>query len=191
MFSTQIDGVGVTEFQLLGTIVVLSVPIFGETSPFYPVFGIPFGTFFAYLILCLGSMNVYTTVSRTLIHIPKKDWLESSKFVLPLIPIIISLFTFQFLEIYKKHTIEIMVLNGLVFSFLTAEQIIITTTKSPKLLYHANSFYYMIVAILCLFLSYSNQVILVSLYAFVILVRYLRYVIGMTKQLMEYLNIPF
>lgn len=73
--------------------------------------------------------SMYTTISQTLTKIPKSKYIECLKFCVPLVPILLSLLAVQFLEIFKKNTIEMIILNGLVFSYLTAEQIIITTSK--------------------------------------------------------------
>jgi phosphatidylglycerophosphate synthase len=191
IFSTQVDGVGVTEFQVLAGIIILCVPMFGELAPYYPIMGMTFGAFFSLLILLLGVLHVYTTISRTIAKIPRDKLMESLTFFLPLIPIITSMFILQFLEILKKNTLEMVIVNGLVFSLLTAHQIIVTTTKSEKITYHPDSFFYMIVLFVCLFVTYKIQVVLISLYALVVLTRYFHYIINVTKQIMKFLNIGF
>jgi len=108
-----------------------------------------------------------------------------------MIPIVVSLIGIQFLEILKKNTLEMVVLNGLVFSYLTAEQILITTSKSQKIMFHFDSFLYMIVVIFSLFFSYDTQIVIFTTYAVVTLLRYLRYIFSVTKQLLFFLNIDF
>jgi len=191
IFSTQIDGVGVSEFQILASLIILFIPLFGESSPFYMILGMPFGLVFSLFIFLLGILHVYTTLKTTFAKIPKEKLNECVSFYLPLIPIVGAIFVAQFLEISKKNNLEIMVLNGLVFSFLTAEQIIITTSKSKFIKFHIDSFIYFAALIVCLFVSYKIQVMLLSAYAAITLVRYLIYVGSVTKQIMKFLNIPF
>jgi len=73
IFSTNVDGVGVCEFQILAAIVILFVPVFGESSPFFNVFGVQFNTFFAFLVILLGIAHCYTTISRTWVKIPSEN----------------------------------------------------------------------------------------------------------------------
>jgi len=191
VFSTQIDGVGVVEFQILAGLIIMFIPLFGENAPFFNVFGMHFSTFFAILIMILGVTHVYTTVSRTLAKIPEEQRKETVKFFYPLIPIVISLFVVQFLDIFQQYTLEIVVLNGLVFSLLTSEQIVTTTTKSPQITFHLDSCLYLVALVICLFFSLKYQIIILSLFAAVTLYRYLSYTFSVSRQIMRYLNIGF
>jgi hypothetical protein len=136
-------------------------------------------------------MHVYTTVSRTMVNIPKERRHETLKFFFPLLPFVISLFVLQHLEITTNNALEILVLNGLVFSHLSVEQIIAITSKSEYIFFHFDSFAYMLALIGCLFVSYKIQVIILCVYAIVALLRYLNYAIGVTWQILNYLNINF
>ncbi len=74
-------------------------------------------------------MHCYKTISRVYAVLPKEKRLKAFSFFYPLFFIITSMALVQLLEIYKHNTLEMVMLNGLVFSILTAEQIIVTTSK--------------------------------------------------------------
>jgi len=191
VFSTQIDGVGVSEFQILAAIVILFVPMFGEAGPHYNFFGMYFSTFFALFVFGLGILHVYTTVSRTLVKIPETHRKDCMKFFIPFLPILLSMILVQFLDIFKIYTLEMMVLNGLVFSYLTSEQIIATTSKSPQINFHLDSALYVVALIVAFFFEPEKQVYVIGIYALYCFQKYIVYIFSVSKQIMTYLNIGF
>jgi len=192
MFSTQEDNIGVTEFQILASFLMTMPMLFGYESPFTKVFGVQVNFLVCFGLFLLGILTVYGTVTKTLEKIPKeKKDKHCILFWTPLAVFLYCLFVFQFLEVFKQHTLEICVLNGLVFAFVAAEQIIATTSKSQYIKISQDLTAYAIVITLCLFLDYHSQVKLMLLFSFIVSCRYISYVVSLIRQLMNFLNVDF
>jgi len=102
-----------------------------------------------------------------------------------------SVIVVSFLDIFQTNTLEIVILNGLIFSLLTAEQIITTVTKSPQINFHFESALFLGVVIGCLFVSLQLQIVILSIYAALTSYRYISYTFSVSRQIMKYLNIGF
>jgi phosphatidylglycerophosphate synthase len=192
VFSTQEDNVGVTEFQILASILIASTMIFGAEAPLFKVFGIQCNNLFCFALFSLGIFTVYKTIMKTLEKIPKeKKTIDVLYFFLPHAVFIYSLFCLQFLEVFKQHTLEFVVLNGLVFAFLSSEQIIATTSKSKYIFISQDLTAYAIVITLSLFLDYNSQLKLMLLFSFISSCRYIQYVVSLVRQLMDFLKVDF
>jgi len=103
----------------------------------------------------------------------------------------LSEFLFYHLKIYEEYTSLIIILNGMVFGFLTNKMIISTMSKKePEILSH-DAVVYFVIIVVSHYIPFAAQVFLTFVFCVIITIRYFRYVISITLQLLDYFNIKF
>jgi len=191
-FSTQVDNVGGTEFQFLAAFLILTPVLFGTNLPYINlIYGFNICEIFSFFILILGILHVHTTVSRALPKIPSEKKKECLIFFFPLFVYLYTLVTLQFSSFYKSYPLETIVLNGLVFSYLSAEQILATCSKSNMILFQTEIILYALVTTISLLMTIELQFIVFCLFSVSTVFKYSTFVVSAIVQMMNFLNINF
>ena len=187
---TQINNMGVTEYQFLSMGLLLLSAIFGEKVIFLEIFGIKLRIFILY---CVVASAIGHTIY--LIWLDIKELNADIKRFTPLFTmiafIIAELFSSK-LNLYQNKPLLVILLNGLYFSLFTCKLIISNMAKRKIEIFDIDIIMYIIGVITSVFIGMKivEYIILIGLFVW-LSYRYYREIIYAIFKLLDYLKIPF
>ncbi len=137
LFSTAVNDVGGTEFQLQ-VIVIILLPVFipHETLQSKIFFHMNTPELVTFILIISGLVHLYYSLKTI---IPKVK-LSAYKDLFPILFISISEGLLCFTNLFKQKTIEMMVFNGIIYGFYCLKYILCIMTKVVFILiYRSNT----------------------------------------------------
>ena len=187
---TNMDNLGVTEYQFLAMAVVALPAFIGQFFSEYIIFGYSLANIILVIVFLSGvkvTVQLILTDSKDL----KDGW---QKWNPALIYYILSFGQFLTckLQLYQKIPLLIVVLNGFYFGFLASKLIIDNMSERPLRFFDLDVFVFVVGIVVAVVSgnAFIEGIILILLSLWV-LVGYYIHIIGAVKALLNYLNIPF
>lgn len=186
---TQINDIGVTEYQFFCMGLLLLSAIFGEKLIYLELFGIKLSYIILYFVVFASIAN---TIYLILLDVKKLN-VDIKRFK-PLF----TMFVFVFAEIlsykldlYQNKPLLVILLNGLYYSLFTCKLIIINMSKRNINMYDIDIIIYVIGVSSCVLLGTVVELpVLIGLTIW-LLYRYYIQIIYAIFKMMDYLKIPF
>jgi hypothetical protein len=96
------------------------------------------------------------------------------------------------LHIFKEYTLLIIILNGLFFAFMTSRLILCTMAKKQIERFTYDNLIYLLSIVVCIYSNdYFVEIVILSLNAIYISVKYFKFMYRIINDLLNYLNISF
>jgi len=193
---THVDGLGGTEFQFIGMFILICpvIDVFGVHKYKLPYSNLSIMDTLIYLTIFMGLFNmVYKIFKNVILSLEGEKQKKGLKLVISPVLILISELFFYKSQILAYHTIEMCVLGGIVFGFYMSKLIVCTMSQKTMSIYDFDAISFFVVQMISTFVlsSYHQQVALYSVFGAVMIIRYLRFVIAIIRQLLQVLNIHF
>jgi len=189
VFSTQVDEVGGTEFQLQIIAITLLPVFFSHDTLQHKIIlnmNVP------EIITCVLVISAFLHIYSSLKIINKKIKPEAYKDLVPIVFIGLAEGLLFFTNIWKTRTLELIVFNGVIYGFYCLKYIICIMTKKPYQVISIDYLLYLIAIIISLVVNDLQ----VDNYLFgglcsIIMIRYVHYFVGVSIQLKDFLGISF
>ena len=187
---TQINNMGVTEYQFFAMGLLISAAIFGNSFVNLELFGFKLPLIFLYIVL-----SVAIIYSIRLIFMNAKSLSEAYNKFKPM-AIIIGLVGTELvsynLYYYKKKPLFIILLNGLYYAILTCKLIISNMAKKEIVILDRDLILYIIGIFSCVIIGIPVVEFWVILGLFIwFLYSFNRQIINSIFKMLDYLKIPF
>jgi phosphatidylglycerophosphate synthase len=187
---TQINNVGVTEYQFFCMGLLLLSALFGEKLIVLEIFGIK-------LIIIILYCVVVSSIANTLylIWIDVKQLNADIKRFTPLFTMIAfavaEFFSYQ-LNLYKNKPLLVVLLNGLYYSLFTCKLIISNMAKREIQIFDIDIIAYITGVLTCVFIGSKLIEFFILIVLFIWLsYRYYNQIIYAIFKMLDYLKIPF
>ncbi len=147
-------------------------------------------------MLCCKSILIFsgikTGVERIILTLENREFKKTAYPILSLLTLIVAEYLCLGLNLYKSHTLYIVVLNGLYFGYMTSKLILCTMAKKPSETFSYDNLVYLIAIIVALLSNcFWMEVVVLSVCASFLIFRYVNFMLNVTNQLLRYLNINF
>ena len=187
---TNMDNLGVTEYQFLAMAVVALPAFIGQFFSEYIIFGYSLANIILVIVFLSGvkvTVQLILTDSKDL-----KDGWQQWNPALSYYILSFGQFLTCKLQLYQKIPLLIVVLNGFYFGFLASKLIIDNMSERPLRFFDLDVFVFVVGIVVAVVSgnAFIEGIILILLSLWV-LVGYYIHIIGAVKALLNYLNIPF
>ena len=187
---TQINNIGVTEYQFTIMGMLILVAIFGDKFIFMEVFG--YRLSFIILYMCVAFSILQTIYLMLLESKGIYDAIIKYRPMLLLIAFCIAEIFYSKLIIYQDKTLLVILLNGMYYSLYTCKLIIGNTAKRDIKVLDIDIIIYIIGIFLCIYFE-DKQIelyIIIGL-TFWLCCKYYYHIISAIFKMLDYLKIPF
>ena len=187
---TQINNIGVTEYQFAIIGLLILTAIFGDKLIWMEIFG--YRLCFILLYICLAA-SIFQTIYLILLDSKNiSDAIYKYRPILLLIVFSIAEIYSSKLIIYKEKSLLIVILNGMYYSLYTCKLIINNTAKRDIHIIDIDILIYIIGIFVCVYFE-DKQIelyIIIGL-TFWLCCKYYYHIISAIFKMLNYLNIPF
>ena len=186
---TQINNIGVTEFQFISIILLIASAIFGENLTDLKILGIKLSYICLYSVVV---MSFWQTLYLILINSKDlKDCINKFKPLSMIIAFIVTEFMTYKMNLYNTKPYLIILLNGFYFSLTTCKLIINNMAKRDIDILDKDIIIYIIGIITCLIIGKSIEWLVFIGLMIWLLYRYYIQIIYSIFRMLDYLKIPF
>ena len=186
---TQINNIGVTEFQFISIILLIASAIFGENLTDLKILGIKLSYICLYSVVV---MSFWQTLYLILINSKDlKDCINKFKPLSMIIAFIVTEFMTYKMNLYNTKPYLIILLNGFYFSLTTCKLIINNMAKRDIDIFDKDIIIYIIGIITCLIIGKSIEWLVFIGLMIWLLYRYYIQIIYSIFRMLDYLKIPF
>ena len=187
---TQINDIGVTEYQFISMGFLILSALFGKPLIFLKIFGIRISYLILYSVVATAiGFSIY------LIVLDSKNFKDATNKFKPLTTMIVfiiaELFSYN-LNLYKNKPLLVILLNGFYYSLFTCKLIISNMAKRDIIIFDIDIITYVIGILTCVFIE-SKVVeffVLIGLLVWLCYRYYMQIIYSIFKML-DYLKIPF
>lgn len=148
---TQINNIGVTEYQFICMGMLISTSIFGEKIIYLEIFG--YKLYVIIIYMCLFFSIIQTIYLMSLSSKNISDALNKYKPLLTLIAFFIGEIYSTKLNLYQDKTLLIVILNGMYYSLFTCKLIINNTAKRDIQIFDIDIITYIAGILLCVYIG--------------------------------------
>lgn len=187
---TQINNVGVTEYQFFAMALLIISAVFGKPLINLEIFGIRLIFIILYIVIAISLFLTFYLII-----------LDSKELNIPILkfkPLLVmiafaiaELFSYK-LDFYKSKPLLIILLNGMYYSLFTCKLIIANMADKYVGIFDIDIFTYIIGIFTCVFMDSKTveMFVLIGLLAY-LAYRYYKQIIYAIFRMMDYLKIPF
>lgn len=186
---TQINNIGVTEFQFISMILLISSAIFGENLTDLKILGIKLSYICLYSVVVMSfaqTLHLIIINSKDL-----KDCINKFKPLSMIIAFVVTEFMTYKMNFYNTKPYLIILLNGFYFSLTTCKLIINNMAKRDIDILDKDIIIYIIGIITCLIIGKSIEWLVFIGLMIWLLYRYYIQIIYSIFRMLDYLKIPF
>ena len=187
---TQINNIGVTEYQFTVICMLISAAIFGEKLIFMEIFGFKLKSILMYFCLFLAVFQ-----SLYLMILSSKNISDAINKYIPLLTLfaffIAELYSTK-LNIYQDKTLLIVLINGMYYSLFTCKLIINNTAKRNIQIFDIDIITYIIAIFTCILINNDKiEFYIVIGLTLWLCYRYYKNIICAIFRMLNYLKISF
>ena len=187
---TQLNNIGVTEFQFLSMGLLLLSAIFGESLAYLQIFGIRISYIILYSVVAMAIGNSLYLIILDSTDV--KDGITKFKPISTMIIFIIAELMSSKLNLYKSKPLLAILLNGFYYSLFTCKLIISNMAKKAINIFDIDIITYVLGIFTCVILDSKiiEFFVLIGLLAWLVYRYYIQIIYSIFRML-DYLKIPF